>query len=65
MNFILVGKQGGLCAQEVGTWAWIHHVQVPWGDIGMISQSEKPWGGGSQPEGFPGISHQILFPNFD
>ena len=29
----------------MGTWAWTHHAQVPWGDIGMISQAEKPQGG--------------------
>ena len=51
MNFSFGGKtRGGLCAQEVGTWAWIHHAQVPWGDISMISQAEKPWGV-SQPGG--------------
>ena len=54
MNFFFGGKtRGGLCAQEVGTWAWIHHAQVPWGNISMISQAEKPWGVSQPGGGFP------------
>ena len=46
-EFSFGGKtRGGLCAQEVGTWAWIHHAQVPLGgDIGMIFPGREAPGG--------------------
>ena len=59
-DFFLAGKQGGLCAQEMGTWAWIHHAQVPWGGYQHDFPGQEALGGFSAWGGFPAFYTSTL-----